>query len=315
MSISTDNRNRVKSLKTDFKAEVIAAELVDYGIPLDRILIFMLGGAKRPYRLDVEEIIEDISAYDHKEYTQVKTHKEGIYDMLPQGLFHAPTVPKSAHTEEDILDAIKKHHVEEANARKFFLPFEASINDLRIQMALRENRLDKRLDSSDMIDIFSAHWEIFKWLDERQANIFLHLLPLIHELRDDHRAAETIFELLFLLPVQITISPSAAIVPANPVYSSFNDAILGLNFTTGNSVFFTGEDEINISIGPMESGILQQFIAGGNNAKILELLCDYLMPVHLDINIEYKLTDADTTTRLADAENAYNSTLGLSTFL
>jgi hypothetical protein len=315
MSTSRDNLNRIKSFKTDFKAEVIAAELVDNGIPLDRVLILMLGGAKRPYRKDVEEIIDEISAYDHKEYTLVKTHKEGIYDMLPQGLFHSPTVPKSAHTENDILDAMKKHHIEEANARKFFLPFEASVNDLRIQMALRENRLDKRLDSSDMIDIFIDHWEIFKWLDERQANVFLHVLPLIHELRDDHRAAETIFELLFLLPVQITLRASQPIHPDKPIFSSFNDAVLGINFTTGNNVFYTGEDEINIAIGPMESGTLQQFIGGGNNEKILELLCDYLMPVHLDINLEYKLIDADRTTRLADGQNAFNSTLGQSTFL
>jgi hypothetical protein len=315
MSVSPGNRHRNKTLTTDIKAEVIAAELVDNGIPLDRILILMLGASKRPYRKDVEEIIEDISAYDHKEYTQVKTHKEGIYDMLPQGLFHAPTVPKSANSEEDILDAMKKHHIEEANARKFFLPFEASINDLRIQMALRENRLDKRLDSSDMIDIFTDHWEIFNWLDPRQANILLHLLPLIHEVRDNHRVAETIFELFFLLPVKITLQPSKPIKPEVPTFSNFNDTILGINFTTGNNVFFTGEDEINIALGPMDSGTLQQFNKGGNNEKILNLLCDFLMPVHLDINIEYQLLNTDRTTRLADKQNDYNSTLGLSTFL
>lgn len=315
MSSSSDNRNYLKKLETDFKAEVIAAEMVENGIPLDRILILMLGAGKRTFRKDVEEIINDISPYDHREYTQVKTHKEGIYDMLPQGLFHSPTVPKSANNEEAILNAMKLHHVEEANARKFFLPFEASINDLRIQMALHENRLDKRLESSEMVDIFTDHWEIFKYLDARQANIFLHLLPLIHEVRDDHRVIETIIELFFLLPAVITLQPSKPIHPETPIFSSFEDAILGVNFTTGNSIFYSGEDEISITIGPMETGTLQEFIGEGKNEKILRLLCDYLMPVNLDINIEYKLLDEDRTTRLADNENNFNSTLGLSTFL
>lgn len=303
------------SITTDFKAEVIAAELVDDGTPLDRILILMLGGAKRPYRKDVDEVIEDVSDYDHKEYIHIKTHKEGIYDMLPEGLFHSPTLPKSAKDEQEIVDAIKKHHIEEANARKFFLPFEASINDLRIQMALHEGRLDKRLHGTDMVDIFASQWEILKWLDARQSNMFLHLLPLIHEVRDDYRIAETIFELIFLLPAHINIQKQRPVKLETPLFSSFNDTILGVNFTTGNDVFFTGEDELSIAIGPMPNSALKTFMPGGNNEKILELLCDYLLPVHLDINIEYKLNDVDKTTRLADNINDYNATLGLSTYL
>lgn len=314
MKSSSFNSPFDETLRTDFKAEVIAAEMVDSGTPLDRILILMLGGAKRPFRKDVDEIVEEISDYDHKEYIHVKTHKEGIYDMLPEGLFHSPTLPKSAD-EKEIIVALKKHHIEETNARKFFLPYEAAINDLRIQMALHESRLDKRLENSEMVDVFASQWEIFKWLDARQANIFLHLLPLLHDVRDDYRVAETIFELIFLLPAEITLQQQKPIRLENQIFSSFDNSILGVNFTTSNKVFYTGENEIVISIGPMPNSMLQGFIAGGNNEKILELLCDYLLPVHIDTNVEFKLLDSDKTTRLADNTKDYNSTLGLSTYL
>ena len=315
MKSSSNSSPFDESLRTDFKAEVVAAEMVDNGTPLELILILMLGGAKRPYRKDVGEITPEISEYDHKEYIHVKTHKEGLYDMLPEGLFHSPTLPKSVNSEEDIIAGLKKHHIEEANARKFFLPYEASINELRIQMALYENRLDKRLTSTDMVDIFAQQWAIFKWLDARQANVFLHLLPLIHDVRDDYRVAEKIFELIFLLPVQINIQQQRPVQIEDPIFSSFSDTVLGVNFTTGNREFFTGEDEIIISIGPMQNSALKEFMSGGNNEKILELLCDYLLPVHLDVNVEFKLTDADKTSRLADTVNDFNSTLGLSTYL
>jgi len=304
-----------ETLRTDFKAEVIAAEMIDNGTPLDRILILMLGAAQRPYRKDVAEIIEDISDYDHKEYIHIKTHKEGIYDMLPEGLFHSPTLPKSATDEKEIIDALKKHHIEEANARKFFLPYEAAVNDLRIQMALHESRLDKRSESSEMVDIFASQWEIFNWLDARQANIFLHLLPLLHDVRDDYRVAATIFELIFLLPAEIKLQQQKPIRLDNQLSSSFDDSILGVNFTTGNRVFYTGEEEIIISLGPMQNSTLQEFMAGGVNEKILELLCDYLLPVHVETNVEFILVDADNATRLADGKNDYNTTLGLSTYL
>src|SRR5678815_5098 len=189
------------TLNTDFKAEVIAAEMIENGTPMDMLLILMQGASKRTYRKDVAEITEEVSSYDHKPYIHIKTHKEGIYDKLPEGLFHQPTLPKSATTETEIIQAIKRHQVEEKNARLFFLPFEAAINDQRIQLALNENLLDIRLHDSRLVDIFSGVWEILKWLDARQSNIFLHLLPLIHDLRDDYEIAQIIFELILQLPV------------------------------------------------------------------------------------------------------------------
>jgi type VI secretion system protein ImpH len=302
-------------IETDFKAEVLAAEMVDSGIPLERILILMLGAGKRQYRKDVDEVVEDTPDYDHKEYYHVKTHKEGIYDMLPEGLFHSPTLPKAAKNEKEIIEAMKKHRVEERNARNFFLPFEIVINELRIQMALHESRLDKRLHNNELLDIFAEQWEIFKYLNARQANIFLHLIPLIHEVRDDYRVAATIFELIFLLPVQITGHLQPPVKSENKIYSTLENALLGINFTTGNEYFESGEDEIIITIGPMGNGVLNEFKKDGNNDKIFELMCDYLLPAHIDVNVEFKLNDSDRTTRLADGVNDYNSTMGLSTFL
>src|SRR5215210_4195113 len=136
--------NLFTSIQTDFRAEVTAAELVEAGVDADRILILMLGALKRPFSKDVESIAEELSEYDHKEYLLVKTPREGIYDMLPEGLFHHPTMHNSGKTEKEIIKLMKERRMEEQQARKFFLPFEATINFLRMQMALYENRLDKR---------------------------------------------------------------------------------------------------------------------------------------------------------------------------
>src|SRR5664279_4835889 len=121
------------SLESDFKAEVIAAEMVENNIPADRIMILMLGGLQRTFRRDVDSVTEEIFDYDHKEYFLVKTHKEGMYDMLPEGLFHHAESNKSSKTEKEIIASIKQRRVEERNARRFFLPFEAALNHLRIQ--------------------------------------------------------------------------------------------------------------------------------------------------------------------------------------
>jgi hypothetical protein len=275
----------------------------------------MLGSRKRSYRKDVDSVTEEISDYNNKEYTLITTHKEGVYDMLPQGLFHSPTVPKSATTQQDIINNIKKHRIEENNARRLFLPYEAAINDLRIQMALFENRLDKGTHHNELVNLFRSHWGIFKYLNTGQANIFLQVLPLIHDIREDYNSCASVFELFLAIPVKIDCRQQGFVKSPNPVFSCLANTQLGVNFTTGNEVFNGGEDEIVVTLGPLNNAQLKQFGPESKNAKILETLCEYLLPAHLDVATDFKLFDDDKTMRLSDGENDFNSTMGLSTYL
>jgi len=299
----------------DFKAEVIAAEMVEHGLSADRILILLAGGMKRSYRTDVTSIEDELSEYDHKEYTLIKTSRESIYDMLPEGLFHQATAHKNAASEKEIIKSIKQRRAEEVNARKFFLPFETTINYLRMQMALYENILDKRFEYDELITIFSAYWEIFNYLDARQANIFLLLIPILHNLRDDFSAAETLMEAMFLVPVSILLQTKQPYLPAEIIISKLGYSTLGGDLTTGNLKYDEGSDEIIITVTCSKNKMQQQFMSGSNNEKILQLLIDYLLPVHLDIVTTFQFDDEDKIMRLADEESFYNSMLGEDTWL
>ncbi|MEO6818713.1 MAG: hypothetical protein ABI266_09310 [Ginsengibacter sp.] len=315
MILSGHSNTFIDIIETDFKAEVIAAEIVENGVSAEEIIFILLGSLKRSFSKDVDEISEEISDHNNKAYTHITVHKEGIYDMLPQGLFHSPSLPKSATTQKEIINSIKKHRVEEINARRFFLPFEAAINHLRIQMAQYESRLDKGAEHDELLNIFKDHWEIFKYLDTNQSNIFLQVLPLIHNIRDDRLTAVTIFELIFSIPVKISCQRQAPLRTASPLFSCLSNSYLGINLTTGNEIYYGGEDEIIITIGPITNDQLRKFMPGTVNSKIKELLCDYLLPAHIDITTNFELFDIDKTTRLVDKEHEFNSTLGLSTYL
>ena len=299
----------------DYKAEVIAAELVEHGTPEDHILIMLLGALKRPFRKDVESIDEELAEYNNREYTVIKTPREGLYDMLPEGLFHHPSAHKSASTDKEIIKAIQQRKEEERSARKFFLPFEATINFLRMQMAAYENRLDKRTHYDDLVSIFRDHWEIFRYLDARQADLFLHLIPILHDLRDDYPVIQTIMEMMFGLPVQISVRVQLPSHPPEPILSRMGDSSLGVNLTTGNQVYDEGVDEIVIKLGPMASEVFQQFMPGGVKHKLLELLGDYLLPVHIDVVTEFRLAESERTIQFAEGEKYVNSVLGADTYL
>ena len=315
--MTLDNASDFLSLQIneDFKAEVVAAEMVEHGFPADQIIIRMLGGLKRTYRKDVDSVVDDDSGYAQNNYRTIKTPKEGIYDMLPEGLFHSVSLHQSVTSQREVLATIKKHATEERNARNFFVPFEGAINNLRIQMALYENRLDKRTHYDELSAIFAGNWEIFNYMDAVQANIFVQLLPIIHDIRDNFPIAETVFELILGLPVSITASRRMPMLIENPIISTMDDSTLGLDCTTGNVLFDDGDDEIAINIGPMNKEQLGRFAPGSNSTRIFNALCDYLLPVHLDVSTEFKLLDADKVCVLSDDAYALNNTLGMSTYL
>jgi hypothetical protein len=299
----------------DFRAEVTAAEMAELGVPDERILILLLGSLKRPHRKDVQSIEEELSAYDHAEYVIIKTPKEGIYDMLPEGLFHHPSAHKSAKTEDEIIKLIKQRKEEEQNARKFFIPFEAAINHLRMQVAIYENRLDKRTHYDELVNVFTGYWDIFQYLNTRQADLFLHLIPILHDIRENLPVVENIMQIMLQLPVQVGLQSQMPLHSADPLMSSLGDSALGVNLTTGNKLFDEGVDEIVIKIGPVDIEEFQQFTPEGKKHIIMELLCDYLLPVHLDIITEIVLHDRDRTARFTNGENHLNSVLGVDTYL
>ncbi|OLY94434.1 Type VI secretion, VasB, ImpH, VC_A0111 [Cnuella takakiae] len=303
------------NLVQDFRAEVIAAELVAQGVSAERILIQGMGGQKRSLRKDVEAINEAESNYDHKEFTVIQTPRDGLYDMLPEGIFHDASTHRHTDTEEAIIQAMKQRRRQEEDARKFFLPFEATINYLRMQMAMYEHRLDMRTFYDELISIFRDEWELFQYLDNRQSDILLHLLPILHNIRDDHPKVATVMELMFQLPVSISLRRQLPQHPATPIMSSLGSQALGIDFSTGNMVMEEGLDEIVVTIGPVTPDAFQQFLPGRKNSRILELLCDYLLPVHLDIVTEINLPQESRQTRLADEFSTANSVLGTDTYL
>lgn len=121
--------------------------------------------------------------------------------------------------------------------------------------------------------------------------------------------------LMFGLPVRLSLRSQLPLHLAEPILSRMGDSILGVDLTTSNKVYDEGVDEILVKIGPMPAETLNDFIGGETKSKILQLLNDYLMPVHLDIITEYVLDEKGKMLRLADDISYVNSTLGADTYL
>lgn len=309
----------LNEIETDFRAEVIAAELIENDTLQDQILIVPLGAMSRPYRKDVQSIEEEVSNIDNTEYILIRTHREGLYDKLPEGLFHEAISYAKNKTEAQVIEAIKQHRQEEKAARKFFLPFDAALYNLRMQITLYENQLDKKFHSGQLVKIFSAHWEIFQYLNVLQANIFLQFLPVIHRIRDDWPAIEVLFDLMFSTPAKLTSRNHREEFRSEQQgakHSGLGHSMLGVDFTTGDYVEGGEFVEMVITLGPLSAEQVSQFTGKEQQEKVLLMLCDYVLPADMDIVIEYDFTKADRSFSLNEkGAIGNNCTMGISAYL
>jgi hypothetical protein len=132
-------------LFTDYKAVAHAADLIERKIiDADRIEIIPLGPDKRAFAKDIEDTTAYYSEKRRHERIRISTNREGLYDMLPEGLFHRPPTGSAGMDEESMIKDIRDRREEEKEARLFFTPFDAEINYVRIMTELYENMLDKK---------------------------------------------------------------------------------------------------------------------------------------------------------------------------
>jgi hypothetical protein len=302
-------------LDTDFKAITKAAELIETGdFEGDQIAILPVGGRQSAFAKDVVNHSFYYSDSKRKDCLVIALNREGLYDMLPEGLFHQPPTGNSGFSEEQMIEDVQLRRAEEKDARKFFMPFEAELNHMRTTLELYENRLDKRTTYNDLTRIFGAEWKEFELLDNEQSIIWMHLLPMISEKRNDLDFLGQLLSLLFKLPVKAALSAKA--LKRAPIDERMQFKLgkgsLGIDSIIGTS-FLTDEEEVVISIGPADTGKLVRFMPGTPSAYIIDLAISYLLPVETEFNIKLVPTAENQVGALGADSN--NSFLGFTVYL
>ncbi len=295
----------------DLKACVIAAQLGANGNDSDKVVIVYTGGAKRSFRTDVEGIEEIVGVYN-TDYTFVLTPRDGLYDLLPEGLFHSPGVNTQWKDVKASVLAMKQRREEERNARLFFMPFEAAIQHSYVEMALFENVLYSAAYTDMLKHTFAKLWPVLTYLNNDQVKIFFTALPTLHLMRDDHAKIESFLSAIFKIDIRVSMSYTLKEMQLEKG-ASFGTH-LGIDSTTAFSKV-NGDPVIILSIGPVDIQTQQNFVNDQAGAHTLEMLTDMLFPAELEVQTNISLHPQNRRLRFASRENSFNSSLGMDTFL
>lgn len=300
-------------LQTDFKAEAVAVNLLKYHRAVSNIFIDRIGINDRAYLKDIKSISSQYLGFD-EEVLSIKTYREGIYDYLPEGLFHPPSLNTSRKNVESVVNEIRKQKRVEEDARKFFVPFELEIFFTEISALLKESDFDLASDTDSLLTIFSELWPVVKMLDKKNAYIFIHILPFFQQIRGDKNWFERCMTSFLQVPVEITFSPNVI-----DRIEKEDDSILLGNSRLGITYIpsgrhMDGERNWVVNIGPIPYDEMTKYIPGNPFRKVLQALYDYCLPVHVEVEENFVTQKKEYSFLLEDGVKNSNR-LGFSTFL
>lgn len=306
--------NKPNNFNTDFKAVTFAAEIIEQGdFAADQVIVLPVGPQERAYTKEITDVSTYRSVYRNREMVAIRINREGLYDMLPEGLFHQPPTSSEMLDEEAMVKDIKQRREEEKEARLFFAPLEAELYHIRTVVELYENRLDKKSEYDELVSIFLKEWTEFKCFTNEQMVVLMHVLPVIHEQRNNQPFISNILSIMFKVnfSLQYKSRGSVQLKDAPDLQTKLGAGILGVNFIAGQ--LQEQEEELKIAIGPLTAKQMLNFLPGTRSAEALAVLLSYFIPLQTTSTTSFVVEPDYKKALLGPTEE--NSCLGFTTYL
>jgi len=285
-------------LRHDYRAEFCAANLIEEQTKADEIIIAPVGQFKRGYHHDVLHV-ESREAATGKKNTYFEICRDGLYDYLPEALFHEPHVIETRKNFRKSVENAKRKEQEELEARKFFLALEREFYRQRALLELEERHSLKFFYEPDLNDIFQEFWGgISGSLNAKQVSL-LYLLPLSYRFGGRLDFVSKCFTVV--LGVEVSISRGDPTTHASE-YSPILDGItLGVDFVLGGLVN-DAVPAIELVVGPLSREPLKKFLPGAEGLALLKKLCDFFLPADLDLKMSFTVSEELDEFTLSDEE-------------
>lgn len=269
----------------DYTAESIAASLIKKGVPPEHIILKSNGTSKRSHKRDVTVNTVTIDDNDSYELFILESPREGIYDTLPESLFHSFSGKNEIRNKLEVIEEIKRHREEEKHARNFFLPFEQEFFNIKQILSSFEDQFEWLSNASNLIDIYRDYYPILDDLKIEKGYLFVRLLPLIHDIRDDFNKVELCLTMLLDLKVEISVSFKKNKSDSHLI-AELGFATLGIDTTLGSCIE-DGEPDLNISLTPIHHSEAMDYLFFERQENLTRKLCSFFIGAQYDISISY----------------------------
>ena len=275
------------------------------------VLICPRGTFCRSYREDILAVVPPVG---EAVALRIDVAREGLYDMLPEGLFHESPPGGAGIDTEAAVRAVEQNRREEREARRFFLPLEQEFYRQKIALEHQEHAYFQSARSGSRAGAFLRKlWDVPAELSPVQQQGFLFLAPHLHRLAG--RLPEVERCLALLLPVAVQLTEKYAYEPefiAAPI-AALGEMTLGHDLVLGDTL----DDPWpywQLTLGPVPGEQLLRYLEGGAMNRFIRWLAGYLLPAGVDYTIELEVHPDDQAFCLRD-DISFMGRLGHTTYL
>ncbi|MFV0607390.1 MAG: hypothetical protein ACK5NK_16300 [Niabella sp.] len=261
-----------------FVCEAVCAELLQK-ISFEDLKTQYIGNFKKSFSNDIENI--EIEEFGKNTACSIQINRNGIYDLLPEGLFHQTLGSSRVKNVKDAVSEHKRFNAEEKNARKFFAPIEQILFRYKIQTEIAENSALYDIQNGKLNNSFYDFWNLDKSLPIKEANRLLHLMPHCNFIKGN-KAATTI-ALAYILNKEVSIVEeyrcnTIHLTQTQPI----NEIRLGVDAVLGTEAKEIMQYWI-FNVDNIANEDLPDYVQDGNIGKLLNRFTEIFIPLEIDV--------------------------------
>ena len=313
-----EKSRQINDMLFDLTAEYLAVSLYNESISKQDILAMFEGDLKRKWSTDVDRA--EVESFESgKDALSIYLNRAGIYDSLPEALFHRFADNRNA-TGEDMAKESMLLKTEEKQARKFFRPFENEIFLQRTEVALNENEVFKSLYSDLLNELIPGFWNIDEKIPAKYVSKLICFLPFANKIAGNPELTAQCLEKLLSEKVNIELKneekhhTESAISVSDFSGGRLGISKLGADLVMGqNPTGFIGR--LLFKIGPLTNTDPNDFFVDGPADLLLNCFFGYFIPAELDIEIKLISNKETRKFSLGSEQAAGKSFLGYNTAL
>ncbi len=277
----------IQNILYDIKAEALIADLIENGLKSEDFIAIPKGTFKRRYARDIDST-DEMKFENGQKVVRFSLNRDGLYDSLPEGLFHEKNV-KSEKESEKISKESKKLKAEEKAVREFFLPFENEMFYQRVQLELEERNVLSRFSENLFDDIYPEFWNLDKSLNRKYVSRMILLLHFSHRIAGNCNLTAKCLETILDEEVSVEIvryNNSDKITVGSDKNAeqkcSLGSGELGVDFVSGEK-FDDLSKIMEFKIGPLKNSSAVDYLDNGTVSKFLKCFFGYFVPAELDV--------------------------------
>lgn len=273
---------------TFLKGEAFIAALNSSGYSFDKLVVERKGAFNKSYRKDIEDVLNKKDD-QNRPYLQLKLNRDGIYDRLPEGLFHQPrALGASKAGVSQMVGEYKRFREEEKAARRFFQPIEQELTRYAVFVEQEEQELLWGLLSGDLGSGFAKFWHLDEMLPARALSVLVRLMPWAYRIKGNPGLCAKALEMMLEKQVSVTTRQIKEHHTQDDTFL-LGSAELGVETVTGNHFEEAGTGWVFL-IKEMGGQEIAAFVGDEPYARLLQQFIDIFIPIQIDAVFEYEMT-------------------------